>query len=269
MPLSDAQREAQIDLFEAAKVSDVAACQIAVDKGADINFQYRGGAVMACQGWRLRMGGVEWGLQEWDAPEGVIPEGGDTLLMIAIKCRLAPVVAWIQQLDQLRKTQKNNAGKTAEDVAREYGEEQLIDNDDLGALPASPVSRSKVGVMESPSGAPVLQTSMSQSGRYVDLRNQEEQTFHVSGPYSAWSPTKRGSTDSASTAAGSLCDQPQSPSMTDENAVLRREVYKLRDTVSMLSKQQLKSEKMINDLSNRLKAVEASQMPLAKPNWMT
>lgn len=83
--------------------------------------QFRAGVICATESWRVRLGGIEWGFQEWDAPEGVHPEAADSLLIIALKCSRRDLTAWLSSCPSINFSHKNRAGKTAEDVAREYG----------------------------------------------------------------------------------------------------------------------------------------------------
>ncbi len=72
------------------------------------------------------MGRAEWGIQDWEAPPGVHPENGDTLLMIAIKANQEELVKWILSHDNIDTGARNAAQRTALDVAYELGREDWL-----------------------------------------------------------------------------------------------------------------------------------------------
>jgi hypothetical protein len=137
-----------------------------------LHHRHRGGAVMASELWRLRLGGVEWGLQEWDAPPGVHPESGDTILMIAIKCGSEEVARWAASHPKIVLGQENGAGRTVQDIAEEFGRDAWLkplitgEESPSAAEDGAEFVGERKGNEEEPEVAPIAHKDLRRSNSY-------------------------------------------------------------------------------------------------------
>jgi hypothetical protein len=298
------KRQAQIDLFEAAKACKFADCEAALAAGADLNFgKHNGGSLLAWKGWRLKMGGIEWGLQEWTAPDHIKPETGDTLLMIALKCDLEPLVRWLVDRPEHKASCKNAAGKTAADIAKEQGHSSwLICGSDVATAENSPALQPA-----QPPSAPMSPVQLLQPAVLKDSTVERcwtevvepGATVHITSTVTGWLPRRlRDEQLAAAVAAGTAAPgaaaaiaatstaaapaaarghartQSEGVPVAAEAKHLRAtiaardlEIAELKEALSRVKLAKEKSDESVAELSTRVRILE-STLKSTKPLWL-
>jgi hypothetical protein len=297
------KRQAQIDLFEAAKACKFADCEAALKDGADINFgKHNGGSLLAWKGWRLKMGGIEWGLQEWTAPDHIKPETGDTLLMIALKCDLEPLVRWLVDRPEHKASCINAAGKTAADVAKEQGHSSwLVCGSDVATAENSPALQPA-----QPPSAPMSPVQLLQPPAMLKDSTVERcwtevveagPTVHITSTVTGWLPrrlrdeqlaaavaagtaapgtviTTTATATTAAAARGHTRTQSEGVPAAAEAKHLRAtiaardlEIAELKEALSRVKLAKEKSDESAAELSTRVRILE-STLKSTKPLWL-
>ncbi|CAM9898541.1 unnamed protein product [Pylaiella littoralis] len=125
--------KAQIELFRAIRSGDLAKAQKAYDKGANVNWPLDRWMEHGHQHWGLRVQvkplGIYLGFsarESWRVPDGEGADRGDTLLMVALKCRKQDEAVFLLGCDRLNRNCLNEAGNSAADIARATGQEFLL-----------------------------------------------------------------------------------------------------------------------------------------------
>lgn len=125
----------QIDLFKAIKSNNIEKARKAYEKGANINWPLDRWMIGGRQHWGLRVQVKPFGIylgfsarESWACPDGEEVNRGDTLIMVALKCQMREVVAFLVGCDRLNLNCRNEAGNTAADIARSTGQALLMNH---------------------------------------------------------------------------------------------------------------------------------------------
>ncbi|CAM9268938.1 unnamed protein product [Scytosiphon promiscuus] len=125
--------KAQLELFQAIRSGDLEKAQKAYDKGANVNWPLDRWMAGGRQHWGLRVQvkplGIYLGFsarESWKVPEGEGADRGDTLVMVALKCRKQEEAVFLLGCDRLNPNCLNEAGNSVVDIARATGQEFLL-----------------------------------------------------------------------------------------------------------------------------------------------
>ncbi|KAG5189319.1 hypothetical protein JKP88DRAFT_353151 [Tribonema minus] len=256
-----------VDLFEAAKASDMEACEAALAAGADLNFnRHNGGSLLAWKGWRLKIGGIEWGLQEWDAPIGVVPVTGDTILMIALKCDMQKLAAWVVARPEYKPEVKNADSKTAEDVARDYGRSHFLTGGEAGTPAGGAAQESTPGALVKQ--APATSAAAANAAAPPRLPAREHMRVFSEGSTTAQMDHALLRAKDAQIAVPALLRAKDAQTVV--LALLRAKDVQIAELQAALARATLdrqKSESEALDLRTRIVILESS-LKSTKPAWM-
>lgn len=128
-----------MELFRAIRSGDIEKARKAYGKGANVNWPLDRWLMNGRQHWGLRVQvkplGIYLGFsarEAWMVPVGEGADRGDTLIMVALKCRMTEAVTFLAGCDKLNMNCLNEAGNSAMDIARATNQEYLLQ---AGALP--------------------------------------------------------------------------------------------------------------------------------------
>ncbi|CAM9443679.1 unnamed protein product, partial [Ectocarpus sp. 12 AP-2014] len=125
--------KAQVELFRAIKSGDLTKARKAYDKGANVNWPLDRWMIGGREHWGLRVQvkplGIYLGFsarESWRVPDGEGANRGDTLVMVALKCRKQDEAVFLLGCDRLNRNCLNEAGNSVADIARATGQEFLL-----------------------------------------------------------------------------------------------------------------------------------------------
>eukprot|EP00904_Undaria_pinnatifida_P003275 jgi/Undpi1/12949/HiC_scaffold_7.g02615.m1 len=175
--------KAQVELFRAIRSGDIPRAKKAYDKGANVNWPLDRWLMNGRQHWGLRVQvkplGIYLGFsarETWMVPVGEGADRGDTLIMVALKCRMPEAVTFLASCDRLNMNCLNEAGNSAMHIARATHQESLLQG---GALPPpAPGGAAGAGYQEA---VPAWEREAAAGAQFQNLEQQQHQQQHQAG----------------------------------------------------------------------------------------